>query len=345
MTEPRDLILLGRAEQAIAEAKTLDEVRDLRDKAAAVKAYAKKAQLGQKIVVEASVIKLRAERRLGEMLQTVNFADAAPGNQYTGPVPPGTEENGQVFLRDIGLSKTDSSRSQRIAALPDDVFERYIAENATANREPSVAALLRLQKQRLVPQSVSTEINTVTNVITNLKTLVQAGRKFSTIYADPPWPYNNQVTRSATCNHYPTMTLDEISNEPVEELSEDNAHLHLWTTNAFLLEAFEVMAAWGFDYKSCFIWVKPQIGIGNYWRVSHEFLLFGIRGRLPFLDKGQRSWIEIERTENSRKPAIVRSLIEKVSPGPYLEMYSRQISVNPAWTAYGNQIGCLEGMS
>jgi N6-adenosine-specific RNA methylase IME4 len=331
--------LLNRAEQAIAEAKTLDEVRELRDKAAAVKAYARKAQLGQKIVVEAAVIKLRAERRLGEMLQTVTLADSAPGNQYTGPTEPAIGEDGPVLLRDLGITKSDSSRSQRIAALSDEVFERYLSENAAANREPSVTALLRMEKPRPVPAILTVEVNSSPNAVTSLQTLLQAGKRFSTIYADPPWPYTNQATRAATSNHYPSMTLEEICNEPVAKLCEENAHLHLWTTNAFLWDAFEVMDAWEFEYKSCFVWVKPQIGIGNYWRVSHEFLLFGIRGKLPFYDKGQRSWIEIERTEHSRKPAIVRSLIEKVSPGPYLEMYSRQAPENPAWTVYGDQIG------
>ena len=98
------------------------------------------------------------------------------------------------------------------------------------------------------------------------------------------------------------------------------------------------MAAWGFEFKSCFIWVKPQIGIGNYWRVSHEFLLFGLRGSSPFLDHSQRSWLEWERTEHSRKPPIIRELIEKVSPGPYLEMYGREDLGNPSWTVYGNQV-------
>ena len=144
MNEPRDLVLLSKAERAIAEAKTLDEVKDIRDKAAAIKAYAKKARLGQKIVVEAAAIKLRAERRLGEMIQTVELADSAPGNQYTGPLELQSPNNDTpVCLRELGITKTDSSRSQRIAKLPDEVFEGYLAENTDANREPTAAALLR----------------------------------------------------------------------------------------------------------------------------------------------------------------------------------------------------------
>jgi N6-adenosine-specific RNA methylase IME4 len=134
------------------------------------------------------------------------------------------------------------------------------------------------------------------------------------------------------------MTVDAICDEPVEALCHDQAHLHLWTTNGFLLDAFDVLEAWGFTYKSCFIWVKPQLGTGNYWRVSHEFVLFGTRGNLPFQDKAQRSWIECDRTEHSCKPAAVRELIEKVSPPAYLELYGRQRPRNDSWTVYGNEL-------
>lgn len=134
------------------------------------------------------------------------------------------------------------------------------------------------------------------------------------------------------------MSLDEICAEPVRDLVDDDAHLHLWTTNAFLYEAFEVIHAWGFTFKSCLVWVKPQLGMGNYWRVSHEFLLFGIRGSLPFQDKSIRSWQLARRTSHSRKPFLFRGLIEQVSPGPYLELYGREEQPNSGWTVYGNQV-------
>lgn len=342
MNHPRDLVLLSKAEKAIAEAKTLDEVKDIVDRAAAVKAYAKKAQLGQKIVVEAAAIKLRAERRLGEMMQSINLANSAPGNQYTGPLATHTlGVSPPIFLRDLGITKSDSARSQKIAKLPRETFERYIAENVDANREPTTAALLRLEKQQHIVTTVSAPKHCGCGVVASMNELLRSGQRFATIYADPPWPYNNQATRAATGNHYPTMTVEEICTEPVAQLCEDNAHLHLWATNGFLREAFDVMAAWGFEFKSCFVWVKPQIGIGNYWRVAHEFLLFGLRGSCPFMDRSQRSWTECERTEHSRKPPIIRELVEKVSPGPYLEMYGRNEPPHAGWTVYGNQV--LEG--
>lgn len=134
------------------------------------------------------------------------------------------------------------------------------------------------------------------------------------------------------------MTLDQICAEPVEQLAAENAHLHLWTTNAFLRDAFQVIDAWGFRYKSCFVWITDRLGMGNYWRVSHEFLLLGVRGRLTFIDRTRQSWIKARRTVHSRKPWPVRQLVEQVSPGPYLELYGREEIPNSDWTVYGNQI-------
>jgi N6-adenosine-specific RNA methylase IME4 len=134
------------------------------------------------------------------------------------------------------------------------------------------------------------------------------------------------------------MSLDAIRAEPVGELAEKNAHLHLWTTNAFLGEALGLIDAWGFQFKSCLVWVKGDIGLGNYWRVSHEFLLLGVRGSLTFRDRTLPSWIQAERTVHSRKPGIVRVLVERVSPPPYLELYGREELPGSAWTVHGNDI-------
>ena len=169
-----------------------------------------------------------------------------------------------------------------------------------------------------------------------LEQLIDAGKKFGTVYADPPWSYGNQATRSSTDKHYKTMPLADICSLPIEQLAAETSHLHLWTTNGFLHEAFDVIAAWGFTYKSCFVWTKPQMGIGNYWRVSHEFMLLGVRGKLTFADHGMMSWIQDHRRKHSAKPDVVRDMIEKASPGPRLELFARQQA--EGWTSWGNQV-------
>jgi len=170
----------------------------------------------------------------------------------------------------------------------------------------------------------------------DLDGLVDAGQRFGCVYADPPWPYHNEATRGAARKHYPSMELDDIAELPVAKLAAKSSHLHLWTTSSFLLEAREVLEAWGFEYKSSFVWVKPGLGTGNYWRVSHEILLLGVRGSCPFRDRSRRSWMEQPRELHSVKPSRVRRLIEQVSPGPYLELFARTAA--PGWVSWGAEI-------
>lgn len=96
------------------------------------------------------------------------------------------------------------------------------------------------------------------------------------------------------------------------------------------------MDAHRFLFKSCLIQVKPQLGMGNYWSVSREFLFLGVRGSLCFTDRTIPSWLLTHRTKHCRKPWRVHQLIEQVSP--YLELYGREEIPNSQWTVYGNQV-------
>jgi N6-adenosine-specific RNA methylase IME4 len=173
-------------------------------------------------------------------------------------------------------------------------------------------------------------------VVSDLGELVRAGKKFGTIYADPPWKYGNQRTRAATDNHYPTLTVEQIAALPVAELAGNDCHLHLWTTTAFLFECPKLFEAWGFTYRSVLVWAKPHMGLGNYWRVAHEFLMLATRGDAPFLDHSIPSWILADRGSHSTKPRAVRQLVERVGLGPRLELFGR--SAIDGWTVFGNQI-------
>lgn len=219
----------------------------------------------------------------------------------------------------------------------DDDIKDQIAE--WVDRCEKEALTVEQLRTALAPQrNGATPINPDARIVNDLQKLIDAGEIFGTVYADPPWQYGNQATRAATSNHYGTMTVDEIAAMPVGKVTDQNAHLHLWTTNAFLFESKRVIEAWGFEYKSCLIWVKPSIGLGNYWRVSHEFLLLGVRGDCPFPD-GERkhmSWIHAKRGKHSSKPNKVRGLIEKVSPGNRLELFGR--GAVDGWTVLGDQI-------
>lgn len=199
----------------------------------------------------------------------------------------------------------------------------------------STRALRSLVNQRKVAVGEIPSSDTCTTA--DLHALIMRGKRFGTIYADPPWLYDNQGTRAATGNHYGGMTVDQLCELPIAELAADDAHLHLWTTNAFLFECPRIFDAWGFEYRSAFVWVKPQLGIGNYWRNSHEYLLTAIRGNAKrFSDRSLKSWLECDRGAHSAKPELVRHMIERASPGPFLELFGR--SPAPRWTVWGNQI-------
>lgn len=175
---------------------------------------------------------------------------------------------------------------------------------------------------------------------TDLAELVKRKEKFATIYADPPWQYNDALGRWGADSHYSTMALDDIAALPVRKLAADDAHLHLWTTSSFLFEAKGIMESWGFEYRSSFVWLKQGLGLGRYWRVTHEFLLLGVRGALRgFEDNTLRSWEVLSRSRHSAKPDRIRKLIEKASPEPRLELFGRRLA--DGWTVWGNEVEVL----
>ena len=161
---------------------------------------------------------------------------------------------------------------------------------------------------------------------------------YATILADPPWRTNQQGRYGAE-RHYDTMTLEDIKamGEALAPYVADNAHLYLWIPNGIVDEGLEVMEAWGFRYITSFVWIKPVMGLGQYFRTAHETVLFGVKGRLPFEFHSQPSWCFAPRQDHSHKPEEQYAIIERCSPGPYLELFARRRQ--PGWDAWGNEIG------
>lgn len=173
--------------------------------------------------------------------------------------------------------------------------------------------------------------------------------RFGTILADPPWQFQNRTGKIAPehrrLTRYPTMTVKEISDLPVDQLASDPSHLYLWVPNALLPDGLEVMRRWGFRYTSNIVWHKVRKdggsdgrGVGFYFRNVTEILLFGVRGknaRTLHPGRSQVNMIQTRKREHSRKPDEQYDLIEACSWGPYLELFSR--GRRPGWEAWGNQ--------
>lgn len=179
--------------------------------------------------------------------------------------------------------------------------------------------------------------------------LALGANRFATVLADPPWRFQNRTGKMAPEHRrlarYSTMDLPEIMELPVAQVVRPTAHLYLWVPNALVLEGLEVMRRWGFTYKTNIIWYKTRLdggpdgrGVGFYFRNVTELLLFGVRGKSPrTLAPGRRQTniIVSRKREHSRKPDEQFDIIERCSPGPYLEMFARHHRED--WVQWGDQ--------
>lgn len=176
-------------------------------------------------------------------------------------------------------------------------------------------------------------------------------KKYNTIYADPPWRFQNRTGKVAPehkrLSRYGTMSGEEIKALPVNDFAGDKAHLYLWVPNALLPLGLEVMDAWGFEYKGNLIWEKVRKdgmpdgrGVGFYFRNVTEILLFGIKkksapNRTLAPARSQVNIIRTMKREHSRKPDEFIPLIEACSQGARIELFAR--GTRPGWDVWGDQ--------
>ena len=160
-------------------------------------------------------------------------------------------------------------------------------------------------------------------------------KKYKTILADPPWDLDQRGNYGAI-NHYDLLSIERIKAMPIKDLAEDNAHCWLWCTAASLRDGYSVLENWSFTPRSIFIWIKPRYTLGVYLRNQAEFCLLGTRGKAPVLFKSQPNVGYFPIQDHSHKPEEFHKIVERVSPGPYLELFARRHQ--PGWDAWGNEI-------
>lgn len=178
---------------------------------------------------------------------------------------------------------------------------------------------------------------------------------YGTIVVDPPWRYTNnrgtqtrsRAGRSSTVaeGNYSTMGFDEIAALPVGDLAADRAHLYLWTTNPCLfghenrrrgIGPVDILEGWGFTYVTLLTWVKSgPPGMGFYFRGHTEHVLFGRRGSAGIpAHLRESNVIESPRRGHSEKPGAFYDLVERVSPGPWVDLFNRQPRFG--WDTWGH---------
>jgi site-specific DNA-methyltransferase (adenine-specific) len=174
--------------------------------------------------------------------------------------------------------------------------------------------------------------------------------KYNIIYADPPWKYNSRTNhktkfRGGAEGHYNLMSMQEIKDLPINELSDTNCSLFMWCTFPYLEDQIKLFKHWGFKYKTiAFNWVKtnknnnkPFFGIGYYTKSNTEICLLGIKGKIKPIDNTISSVLITPRREHSRKPDEARENIVKLFGDlPRVELFARQ--QNNGWDVFGNDV-------
>lgn len=323
------LVRYDAACRAVAEAKSLDEVKDIRDKAVAMAAYAKQAR-NKELEADAVEIRMRATRRLDQLRQaqkeTIGLASGGDAIRVARGIQ---DPEHKPTLESQRVDKNLAKQARALGALSDEEFEASVARTRQA-----VQRTVRIESDRNVRLAKLAEIATGNADLS-------IGQRFPIIYADPPWQYENPpigATSRAIENHYPTMTLDEICALPVSEIATDDALLYLWATAPKLAECMKVIEAWGFEYRTNLVWDKEKIGLGYHARNQHELLLIAKRGSIPPPESGtQPSSVYREpRGKHSEKPTFYYEMIERAYPGlPKIELFAR--SARSGWCAWGNQ--------
>jgi len=218
---------------------------------------------------------------------------------------------------------------------------RSVVDNLTRGEQQVIKNLAAEIRTRQTEERREERIEKIQEIASaSVEPLSGVGR-FPIILADPPWRYDfSKDDADEIENQYPTQTTEEICAHPVADVALDDCILFLWTTSPKLQEAFQVIKAWGFHYRTCAIWDKAWIGPGYYFRQRHELLLIAIRGAVPVprpSDRPDSIFVE-KRTEHSKKPNLAYELIEQMYPTlPKLEMFAR--SGREGWRVWGNEIG------
>jgi N6-adenosine-specific RNA methylase IME4 len=234
----------------------------------------------------------------------------------------GTQQTADVIAEEFGVSKNTVKRAAKFA------------EQADADPEIKQAVMGGENVKKVQHQKRRAAIK---------EKAVLPDAKYRVIYADPPWKYADKCSDGAVQSggvetHYPTMSIAELCQMPIKEICEDNAVLFLWVTSPLLFECAPIIEAWGFKYKTSFIWDKVKHNMGHYNSVRHEFLLVCTRGSCtPDNQTLVDSVQSIERTKHSEKPETFREIIDSLyKHGKRIELFARK-KVD-GWDAYGNAL-------
>lgn len=333
-----------KARALLAAASTHQEVRKIRAIAQAIATL----ERGKEIACDAGEIIVLADKRRAELEreEKATRKEGRPRKTVTARV---TVSKAQLVAE---------SKRAPLLALSDREERAYFSASRKALQPATPAGAAALGKlPTLEREHVLAKLGDVPDVRRAIKQIskerivarINAEPKplpvgpFRVIVADPPWPYEKRVEDSTHrgANPYPTMSLEDIRALGVEGLAHEDAILWLWTTNAFMREAFTVVDAWGFREKTILTWAKPKMGVGDWLRGQTEHAILAVHGKPTVTLMNQTTLLAAPVREHSRKPEEFFLLVEKLCPGSKLELFARESRVG--WASWGGEEGKFDG--
>jgi N6-adenosine-specific RNA methylase IME4 len=352
-----DLTRYEAAREALAEAVRVDEVQEVRDFGLRMRAYAKIAK-DKRIQADAATLILRAERKLGVLIQSAKETgqlgigrpsksnvigqEASEPDQSDGGEQKRSdaEQFSRVTLDEVGVDRKLSMRAQGWARLGDAEFEQTLQE-VRDKIEASGATVVNPQKDLSTADKKKRRQTREAELGAKQRSLPE--RKFGVILTDDEWehePWSDAGLGKAAANHYPVSSLEDLKARDVGGLAAADCVYFMWSTVPHLAQAIELMAHRGFTYKTNCIWKKlypgGSHGMGYWFWIDHEILLVGTRGNVPAPAPGTqwRSVIEAPVGEHSEKPAIFHEMIEEYFPSlPKIELNARRR--RDGWECWG----------
>ncbi|WP_246725533.1 MT-A70 family methyltransferase [Beijerinckia sp. L45] len=345
--------------RAIAAAKAVDEVKDVRNRVDALRHYARQSK-NKQLEVDASEIRFRAERRIGALMAdqrgTVGLsrgaAERAAGSDETRAKP---------TLAEAGIDKNLADRARRYAAVPEEKFEELLADRRKRIEHDNARVTVNL-----LQEAEKAERRAAREAELGARQYDLPQKRYGVILADHEWKHETWSEAGldrAAANHYPTSSLTALCARDIASIAAPDCLYAMWALVPMLAEAFVVLDAHGFArferdpetgfltidkragrYVSSGSWTKykPGAGIGmGYWfRVDHEILLIATRGNMPAPTPGTqaRSVFDVPASQvHSQKPELVCEILESYFPTlPKIEL-NRRGAARPGWDAWGNE--------
>ena len=241
-------------------------------------------------------------------------------NPPPSPRAPKTQHEHVRLAQAAGVSPATASRVLSLEKKSPEAFARVARGEVSAQK---ALGEVKLEAKRALAEEI------------RANPIVTPDGRYQVIVSDPPWKYDTRAedTSHRGKNQYPDMTTEEICALPVGALAQDDCLLWLWTTNAFMRDAYRCLDAWGFREKTILTWDKELLGLGDWLRNVTEHCILAVKGKPVVALTNQTTIIREKRREHSRKPVAFYSMVEALCPGSKLEMFSR--SPRDGWGVWG----------